>query len=31
MEVAKLTTYKPWLARMRGGRPFQSEGRPRLA
>jgi putative transposase len=30
MEVAKPATYKRWLAQMRGGRPFQSVGRPRL-
>ncbi len=30
MEVAKPATYKRWLAQMRGGRPFQAVGRPRL-
>jgi putative transposase len=30
MEVAKPATYNRWLAQMRGGRPFQSVGRPRL-
>jgi putative transposase len=30
MEVAKPGTYKRWLAQMRGGRPFQAMGRPRL-
>jgi putative transposase len=30
LEVAKPATYKRWLAQMRGGRPFQAVGRPRL-
>lgn len=30
MDVAKPATYKRWLAQMRGGRPFQAVGRPRL-
>ena len=30
MKVAKPATYKRWLSQMRGGRPFQAVGRPRL-
>jgi len=30
MAVAKPATYRRWLAQMRGGRPFQAVGRPRL-
>ena len=30
LEVAKPATYRRWLAQMRGGRPFNAVGRPRL-
>ena len=30
LEVAKPSTYRRWLAQLRGGRPFKAVGRPRL-